>query len=1053
MSYHFLSFGAPHEFSLVAASQGSFTLMTEIVLQQAGTGAAVFEMNTVAFEFGKDTVALKGNMTIAGVQAELSLSESNTPGAGWLIAGGTQAGQVVSVRSLIADLSEKFGVTVPAPFKTFELSDIGLSYETGSESFHFSCRGGFNVAGTAVAAVVTIGIVAKASALGEIHYDYAFGGTITIGSLQFELVFDGEPTSNTFIATYSQPDGATTSIRLNSLINTISADMAREVPDGIEIDLKDVKFVYHQDKGAGSKQFALAIDLGTAIDLANLPMVGQQLPPDLSLGLDDLQILYSSGPFSEAQLVGINNLMPQNVAGFAASGLEKGLTLSGQLNIAGYSQTLTVGSGASTAMVPKPTQKALPNSPKAANAMASQPAIPAAANTSVKWFNVEKTIGPATFKRIGIDFKNSELWLYLDAGISVGGLSIALDELSVGSSIKHFRPSFNLSGLSIDFNKNGLEIGAAFLRQQLVINGLSTEVYNGAAIIRTTGFALSAMGSYCYYDGHPSLFIYAYLEKALGGPSFFFVEGLAAGFGYNRALIMPDISQVANFPLVAQVMGGSSVPADANPAMALQAQLTALSAYVPPSIGDIFLAVGVKFSSFKLINSFALLVVSFGNRMEIDLLGQSNIVVPLQELGKEFTPLAEVKILLMAKYLPDEGFLAVLAQLSSDSYVFSKDCHLTGGAAFYSWFKGEHEGDFVATVGGYHPAFKVPAHYPSVPRLALNWQVSDKLSVKGDMYFALCAHAFMAGGHLEAVYEDGDFKAWFKAGADFLVTWQPYHYEARIYVSMGASYTIHFFGSHTISVDLGADLAIWGPEFSGRATVHIYVCDITIHFGADDSTDLKPITWDAFKTKCLPDASKVLGAAVTSGQHDKDEFQNPIVNPKELELIINSAIPVKNISVNTEEKYNIASSPDIRFGVSPMAKNNDDVESALTVVISHNPDKPNNSLDYMLMDSDSLRNLIITPQQKAVPSAIWGTSFQHDLNAENRTVTVSNGIKVHTAEPIALPAGGVAFPQLTELVFKDAPIILARQPASTPLPFSGYNSTFNVLGKQLGIAE
>ncbi|GAB3843979.1 hypothetical protein GCM10028822_00760 [Hymenobacter terrigena] len=1050
MFYHFLSFGAPREFNLVISSQGSFEMLTEVSLQQVGTGATVFEMNTVAFEFGKHTVALKGSMAIAGVPAALSLSKNSAPDDGWSIEGATKAGQPVKVGALIADLSEKFGVKVPAPFKTFELSGIDFRYDTGTEKFHFSCRGGFNIAGTAVDAVVTIDIVAKESALGKIEYQYTFGGTIRIGSLQFDLRFDGNPQANTFIATYSQPDGSTTSIKLNSLLNTISAEMAREVPDGIGIDLKDVRFVYQQDKNAGNKQFILAIDLGTTIDLANLPMVGQQLPKDLSLGLDDLQILYSSGQFSEDQLVGINQLLPSHIAGFAATGIAKGLALSGRFNIAGTSQTLMVGSGATTAVAPKPKQKALPKNSKATSSTASEPAVPAAADTSVKWFNVEKTIGPATFKRVGVDFKNSELWLYLDAGISVGGLSIALDELSVGSSIKHFRPSFNLSGLSIDFSKNGLEIGAAFLRQQQVINGVSTEVYNGAATIKTTGFALSAMGSYCYYDGHPSLFIYAYLEKALGGPSFFFVEGLAAGFGYNRALVMPDISQVANFPLVAQVMGGSSVPAETNPAMALQAQLKALSAYVPPSVGDIFLAVGVKFSSFKLINSFALLVVSFGNRMEIDLLGQSNIVVPLQELGKAVTPLAEVKILLMAKYLPDEGFLAVMAQLSPDSYIFSKDCHLTGGAAFYSWFKGEHEGDFVATVGGYHPAFKVPAHYPSVPRLALNWQVSEQLSVKGDMYFALCAHAFMAGGHLEAVYEDGDFKAWFKAGADFLVTWQPYHYEASIYVSMGASYTIHFFGSHTISVDLGADLAIWGPEFSGRATVHIYVCDITIHFGANDSAELKPITWDDFKTKCLPEASKVLGAAVARGQHDKDESQNPIVNPKELELIVNSAIPVKSISVNKEEVYNITSSSAIRFGVSPMAKNNDDVKSDLAVVISHNPDKPS---DYELMDSESLRNLIITPQQKSVPAAIWGTTFQPVLNTENRTVEVPTGINIATAEPIVLPEGGIEFPQLAEIVFRDTPISLTRQKTSAPLSFSKYNSTFKALGKQLGIAE
>jgi hypothetical protein len=44
----------------------------------------------------------------------------------------------------------------------------------------------------------------------------------------------------------------------------------------------------------------------------------------------------------------------------------------------------------------------------------------------------------------------------------------------------------------------------------------------------------------------------------LGGPSFFYVTGLAAGFGYNRALSMPTIDQVASFPLVEEVTGDRS---------------------------------------------------------------------------------------------------------------------------------------------------------------------------------------------------------------------------------------------------------------------------------------------------------------------------------------------------------------------------------------------------------------------------------------------------------------------------------------------------------------
>jgi hypothetical protein len=93
----------------------------------------------------------------------------------------------------------------------------------------------------------------------------------------------------------------------------------------------------------------------------------------------------------------------------------------------------------------------------------------------------------------------------------------------------------------------------------------------------------------------------------------------------------------------------------------------------------------------------------------------------------------------------------------------------------YFWFDGPHAGDFVITLGGYHPLFKKPAHYPTVPRLGFNWQVGSVLSLKGEMYFALCAHAIMAGGRLEASFKLGSLWTNFIAEAHFLISWKPYY--------------------------------------------------------------------------------------------------------------------------------------------------------------------------------------------------------------------------------------------------------------------------------------
>ncbi|HYR43254.1 MAG TPA: DUF6603 domain-containing protein, partial [Terriglobia bacterium] len=477
---------------------------------------------------------------------------------------------------------------------------------------------------------------------------------------------------------------------------------------------------------------------------------------------------------------------------------------------------------------------------------ATPSATPAA---NVKWFALQKSFGPVHFERVGVQYQNGALWFLLDASLSAAGLTISLDGLAVGSGLQRFSPQFTLHGLGIDYNGGGVvEIGGAFLRTKSA--NTTSDSYTGTAVIKTKAATISGFGSYAELNGHSSLFVYAFLDYPLGGPAFFFVTGLAAGFGYNRKLIIPSIDKVADFPLVKEALGLDTPDK-------LLSELVKLQPYIPPTLGEVFLAVGIRFTTFKLIDSFALLAIEFGNRVVFNIIGLSTAIVPTPEAGKSVTPLAEVQMAWKATFDPAEGFLGLNAQLTSNSYILSRDCHLSGGFAFYSWFSGEHAGDFVQTMGGYHPAFNVPAHYPSVPRLQFNWKVTDNLTLKGDAYYALCGSALMAGGHLEATWESGDLKAWFNAGADFLIQWKPYHYDARIYVDIGVSYTFKInllFTSirMTISIDVGADLHIWGPDFSGHASVHLWIISFGISFGAGASQEPQPIDWPTFKASFLP---------------------------------------------------------------------------------------------------------------------------------------------------------------------------------------------------------
>ena len=51
---------------------------------------------------------------------------------------------------------------------------------------------------------------------------------------------------------------------------------------------------------------------------------------------------------------------------------------------------------------------------------------------------------------------------------------------------------------------------------------------------------------------------------------------------------------------------------------------------------------------------------------------------------------AELALRVVVK--PEEGTIAVEGRLTDDSYIFSKDCRLTGGFAFFLWFTGPSRG-------------------------------------------------------------------------------------------------------------------------------------------------------------------------------------------------------------------------------------------------------------------------------------------------------------------------------------------------------------------------
>jgi len=902
--------------------------------------------------------AVRGKLRIADTDISLSADYPEENG-GWKFQGTSGAGQEIHIGALIDDLTGKFGnVRLPSSVSEMIIENLIISFDTKNKDFNLSCEGRFPVEDKIIDIVLDIALVNDGTA-----YVCSFGGHLQIGTLVFALAFGADKDSGVFLATFGN-SGGQSSLALKSFVENISSNTAKLIPESLKIEFKDALLAF--SKTGGASKFIFGLETGAVINLSGLPLVGRQFPPEESIEVSKLQFLVASKDLAINELEIINSQLAQtmpDISALPAKALAQGFNLAAEIKF-----------GDSDFPLGFPEVK----QDNATAAGTNQPAP--GVSDGVKWFTLQKSFGPVYFERIGVRYQDAVLSFLLDAALSAAGLTLSLDGLSVASPLDKFSPQFNLSGLGIDYENGDVEIGGAFLRTHVTeSDGTEYDEYDGTAIIKTGQFNLAALGAYASLNGHPSLFVYAILDYPIGGPAFFFVTGLAAGFGYNRALLAPPIEEVAQFPLVAEAVANTGEPVD------LAAELGKLQRYILPSIGDIFLAVGIKFTSFKMIDSFALLTFSFGHRFEMNLFGLSTMIVPTPTGGSAPTPLAEAQMALKATFIPDEGFLGVSAQLTSASYILSRDCRLTGGYAFYSWFSGEHEGDFVQTLGGYHPSFDVPAHYPKVPRLGFNWRVSDRITIKGNLYYALTASVLMAGGSLQAVWEDGDLSAWFNIGADFLISWQPYHYDARVYVNMGVSYSFSFFGRHHISVDVGADLHIWGPEFAGHAHIHLWIVSFDVSFGGS-MPDTKPIDWKTFRTAFLPKDEEICSITVRDGlvKGTPDKTDLGIINPTRFSLLTNSVIP-SNAAYAGKEITAAELGEVGEIGIGSMALAPENLVSIHKISITR--DGENAETDFQFI-----------PIKKNLPAALWGRNLKPELDGQTFIEDALTGFEVRPAK-------------------------------------------------------
>lgn len=612
---------------------------------------------------------------------------------------------------------------------------------------------------------------------------------------------------------------------------------------------------------------------------------------------------------------------------------------------------------------------------------------------NIHWIEVNKSFRALHFSRLGFSLQDSHVSIYIDAGFSISLLAMEFYGMYLTVPLPHHGSfGFGLQGLVVSMDKPPFSLAGGLYKSP------GETLYNGEIALKISRFSLTALGSYGEMaGGEESFFLYVMLSYPLGGPPCFFVTGLAAGMGINRKMILPELNQVSSFPFVAAATGkGGGLSPDTKPAYALDK----LSTWLKPSAGDYFVTAGVEFTSFGLFRSFALLTVEFGNQLQISLLGQSSVSMP-PNLTPDKNPIAYAQLALRAVFNIEEGYIQVIAALTTESYLFDKKCRLMGGIAFCAWFKGDYAGDFVVTLGGcHHPLFH-NKHYPVLDKLGINWEISRNLKLKGDGYFAVTPSCMMAGANLDITYSAGNLKAWLRGEMSLLLQWKPFFYDISLGVSLGASYTVKIWFVHkTFKLEIGASLHIWGPPFSGNVHINWFIISFTISFG-DKASRPSALKWEEFDQSFLPqEQTTYTGLRASVGRRlchvqiaegiirelkEQDIF---LVSAQELCILTHSDLPSTELHLNGKQQDTYSG----RLGVVPMEVR--DYTGAHKVTIQ--------AVTGSIRDDGVFRTETV---KENISAALWSAATP-DINADLlRDVPTGLAIKLQVNEPdIILPA-------------------------------------------------
>lgn len=872
----------------------------------------------------------------------------------------------VAVSEIMEDLASLFGASNPYHLPDFvadtALAHLGLAFEvvsgaTSQQDYLFTLGLSLPVEER----TVPLELYAHYRKTGA-AYELELTGALSLDGFQLGVAFaksaDGHGKSDTLVLGSLQ-----TPLKLDSadLIHAIAPSLADDVPFDVDIELLGLLLAMHSGSGqaqlagpggpaaqqpapaTAQREYLFRLSFNLDVGLGGLPLIGQMLE---GVRFKDGQLLAASRDWQNQQIGEVNGLLglfepsPAAIAApqqpNATVGVGKGIALSGAFQITqdlGFPLFLQFGGAGQQPQLPQPAG----DTPTAqAEAAPVSPGRSVQAQSDQRsQSKIDQVIGAVRIKKVALIFENGRIGIKITGGLALAafefelmGMQVTVPQSVLDDPAKLAEIAFALDGFGVDIHQGTLAIMGAFLRQHYEEPDqqgklIAYDEFSGIVQVAFPPLNLTGMGSYAMYDGHPSLFLFVALGYPIPLHPSLLIEGMALGFGIHRDFIPPLPQDVLTYPLVA-------VAITPPPPIDIAQMALAMHKYFPPAADLYFVVVGVKFKAFGIVDSLIMAAVKFGRSLEINLIGVSSILFPT----------AFIELVWTARFVPESGYLFIGGQLTERSYLLAPQVQISGGFAISAWMAGEHKGDFVVSVGGYHPHFHVPDHYPNhIPRLGISFKLGPA-DIKAGMYFAITPQCVMMGGFLEINVTQGSVSAFIKLALDAIIYFQPFHYDLLISADIGVKVDVPL-ALTTLHIDmhLHADLHIWGPDFSGTASLDVGPKTFDVAIGAAADAQALPISYQAFKEKFLP---RVCTVSVTQGLLRKAEENG-------VEIYV---VDAQKIVIEARTTVPITAGDDARLGITPMDVKGKGFHTAST-----------------LIGADRFRSADI---EETLPAGLWG---------------------------------------------------------------------------------